>query len=230
MHLTYPDLVEHLYNPELVALLPLPGETAAQFSSYDRSSVLDPATGYYKNWGANEDQSGCLRMEGDNAVLAEMKGPGCIWRIWSAAPGAGHVQIFLDGSPTPAVDLPFQDYFSGKVAPFNQPELVYTASRGFDNYTPIPYQKSCKIVALPNWGAFYHFNYTKFPEGTVVPTFHMDLSAGEQAALHKAQMFLSARTPDSVGGPFHFSKFYPGIWCERSDRPQRPWRCPDFAH
>ena len=25
--------------------------------------------------------------------MAEMKGPGCIWRIWSAAPGGGHVKI-----------------------------------------------------------------------------------------------------------------------------------------
>jgi hypothetical protein len=198
MHLTYPDLVEHLYNPELVALLPLPGETAAQFSSYDRSSVLDPATGYYKNWGANEDQMGVLRMEGDTAVLAEMKGPGCIWRIWSADPHEGHVQIFLDGSTTPAVDLPFQDYFSGKVAPFNQPELVYTASRGFDNYTPISYQKSCKIVALPGWGAFYHFNYSTFPEGAVVPTFKMDLAHLDEQALESANSFLAKRSPPGM--------------------------------
>jgi hypothetical protein len=193
MQLTYPDLVEHLYNPEKVALLPLPGETAAQFSTYDRSSVYDEKTGYYLNWGANEDQSGCLRMEGENTVMAEMKGPGCIWRIWSADPHDGHVQIFLDGNPAPAVDLPFKDYFSGKVAPFNQPELVYTASRGFNNYTPISYQKSCKIVALPNWGAFYHFNYTTFPAGTKVPTFQTNLYGDDAAALKKANDVFARR-------------------------------------
>jgi hypothetical protein len=193
MKLTYPDLVRHLFQPEIVALLPLPGETGAQFSSYDRASIYDAATGTYLNWGANEDQTGCLRMEGANAVLAEMKGPGCIWRMWSATPKTGHVQIFLDGNPEPAIDLPFINYFDGTSAPFTQPELVYTAARGFNNYTPIPYQKSCKIVALPGWGAFYHFNYTTFPAGTTVPTLGRNLSATDEAALASANAVFARR-------------------------------------
>ena len=40
-----------------------------------------------------------------------MSGPGVIWRIWSAKPEQGHVSIYLDGSDTPAVDLPFAGYF-----------------------------------------------------------------------------------------------------------------------
>jgi len=78
-----------------------------------------------------------------------MKGLGCIWRIWSATPQNGHVRIYLDDSPEPAVDLPFTGYFDGKNAPFTRPAIVHTVARGWNNYTPIPYQKSCKIVADP---------------------------------------------------------------------------------
>jgi len=187
--LSYADLVQHLWNPELAALLPLPGEKGAEFSSYDRASRLNPETGHYENWGANEDQMGIVRMEGANAVFAEMKGPGCIWRIWSAAPGDGHVKVIIDGKT--AIDLPFKSYFDGKTAPFNRPNLVYTASRGENNYTPIPYQHSCKIIGLPNWGGFYQFSYTTFPHGTKVPSFSMD--GVDNAALDEANATWGAK-------------------------------------
>ena len=87
--------------------------------------------------------------KGDKLVLAEMQGPGCIWRIWSAAPKDGHVRIYLDGASEPAVDLPFVGYFDGKNEPFTRSAIVHTVSMGWNNYTPIPYQKSCKIVADP---------------------------------------------------------------------------------
>jgi hypothetical protein len=192
--LSYADLTEHLWNPELVALLPQPGEKGAEFSSYDRASRLNPETGHYENWGANEDQMGVLRMEGANSVFAEMKGPGCIWRIWSAAPGDGHVQVIIDGKP--AIDLPFKGYFDGKTAPFNRPNLVYTAARGENNYTPIPYQHSCKIIGLPNWGGFYQVSYTTFPHGTKVPSFSM--SDVDNAALDEA----NAKWGAKGDGPF----------------------------
>ena len=59
-----------------------------------------------------------LGRTGGGIVMAEMTGPGCIWRIWAGTPETGHVQIFLDGSTNPAVDLPFQDYFNGTQEPF----------------------------------------------------------------------------------------------------------------
>ncbi|MDR1304912.1 MAG: DUF2961 domain-containing protein [Verrucomicrobiales bacterium] len=191
--LTYDDLTRRLHDPRAVALLPADGERSAQFSSRDRASVYDAATGFYQNWGANEDADGALRTEGDELVLAEMSGPGCIWRIWSADPRDGHVKIHLDGQPRPAVDLPFKDYFTGSVAPFNRPELVYEAARGKNNYTPIPFQKSCKITAAPGWGRFYLINYTQFPANTQVPTFSMSLSAAAAAALDEADRALAAR-------------------------------------
>ena len=115
---TYVDLVKRLTDLEQLATLPAPGDQCAQWSSYDRASRYDAATGKYIGWDANGDGDGIIRKEGDKLVLAEMDGPGCIWRIWSAAPKEGHVRIYLDGASEPAVDLPFVGYFDHKNEPF----------------------------------------------------------------------------------------------------------------
>jgi hypothetical protein len=194
LKLTYPDLVKRLTDLEALATLPVPGEQCAQWSSYDRKSRYDQATGKYVGWDANGDGHGIIRKEGDQQVLAEMEGPGCIWRIWSATPKQGRVRIYLDGKAQPAVDLPFIQYFDQSAAPFTRPALVHTVAKGWNNYTPIPYQKSCKIVAEPGWGDYFQFTYSTFPKGTQVPTFQLNLSPADMAALD-----LANRTLESCG-------------------------------
>src|SRR5436190_20971094 len=117
--LSYTDLIHRLTDLEYLATLPADGDQCAQWSSYDRKSRYDSATGKYENWDANGDGDGFIRKEGDQFVFAEMRGPGCIWRTWSAMPKEGHVRIYLDGAETPVVDLPFVGYFDGNNAPFN---------------------------------------------------------------------------------------------------------------
>ncbi len=178
--LSYGDLVRRLIDLERLAVLPRLGNTCQQWSSYDRASRYDEKTGKYVNWDANGDGHGIIRREGNQQVFAEMEGPGCIWRIWSALPEQGRVKIYLDGSPDPVVDMPFAHYFDGKHPPFNYPTLSYRlediGSRGQNLYFPIPYQKSCKVVAEDKWGAYYHFVYETFPPGTRVPTFSAALA------------------------------------------------------
>ena len=190
--LTYVDLVKRLTDLEQLATLPAPGETTRQWSSYDRASKYDAAAGKYVRWDANGDGGGIIRQEGNQSVLAETEGPGCIWRIWSATAKEGHVRIYLDGASEPVVDLPLIGYFDRKTEPFTRPMLVHTtAANGYNNYTPIPYQKSCKIVADAGWGQYYQFVYTTFPKGTKVPTFRRELGAEENAALDAANKTLS---------------------------------------
>jgi hypothetical protein len=188
---TYIDLVKKLTDLQGLAVLPPPGEKCAQCSSYDRSSRYDAATGKYIDWDANGDNHGIIRMEGDTEVLAEMTGPGVIWRIWSAAPRAGHVKIYIDGAAQPTVDLPFQGYFDLANPPFIYPSIVHDASSGKNSYLPIPFQKSCKVVGDKGWGDYYHFTYTTYPKGTIVPTFKRDLGTEEASALQKADAFLT---------------------------------------
>lgn len=188
--LTYVDLVNRLIDLESLAVLPVPGEKTEQASSYDRASRYDEASGKYYNWDANGDGNGHIRMEGNQTVMAEIPGPGVIWRIWSARAGEGHIRIYLDGAEQPAVDLPFSGYFNRQNEPFTYPGLVYEAASGMNSYVPIPFQKSCRIVADPDWGVYYHFTYTRFPEGTQLPTFRRELGLKEKLALARVSDFL----------------------------------------
>ena len=198
--LTYVDLIKRLTDLEHLSVLPVQGETCAQMSSWDRASQYDAATGKYLNWTANGDGEGLIRQEGEQSVFAEMEGPGCIWRIWSAAVRDGHVKIYLDGSDVPVVDLPWKGYFDRNNAPFIYESLAYSVAEGENCYIPIPYQKSCKIVADKGWGQYYHFNYSTFPKGTIVPTFKRDLSEKETAALKAADdYFMTKLGTDPVG-------------------------------
>ncbi|UCG59643.1 MAG: DUF2961 domain-containing protein [Phycisphaerales bacterium] len=193
--LTYIDLVKRLTDLEYVAALPAPGETCQQWSSYDRRSKYDEASGKYVDWSANGDGNGIIRKEGNELVFAEMEGPGVIWRIWSALAKEGHVKIYLDGAEKAVVDLPFAGYFNRKNEPFTRPALVHETARGMNCYVPIPYQKSCKITAEGDWGAYFHFTYTTYPEGTELPTFNRRLSAAESKALDEANKILSNPGP-----------------------------------
>lgn len=221
--LTYPDLVHRLTDMEHLATLPPAGETTALASSYDRKSRYDAATDKYIDWGANGDGRGYIREEGDTQVLADIKGTGCIWRIWSALANHGHLKIYLDGSDKPVVDLPFADYFDADKGPFHFPHLVYLRAgsgengsafvSGSDNFVPISFQKSCKIVgdkATPgvrssDWGNYFQATYTLFAPGTKVPTFSLPLSAEDEAALNKADA-KEARAGEDVFGPYKGEK------------------------
>ncbi len=227
--LTYVDLVKRLTDLERLATLPQPGEKCLQWASWDRRSKYDAKTGKYVNWGANGDGTGIIRedlarrptsvdgvvelkKEGDRIVMAEMKGPGCIWRIWSARATAGHVKIYLDGAEEPAVDLPFIQYFDRTAEPFVYPSLCYTAARGLNSYVPIPFAKSCKIVAEKNWGRYYHFTYSLFPKGTQVPTFSMKLSEAETDALKAADDFLTNKFGTDPAGKRSGQKTEGGVF------------------
>jgi len=197
--LTYVDLVKRITDLQHLSVLPADGEKCGQWSSYDRASKYDVASGKYIHWDANGDGDGYIRDEGDQQVLAEMQGPGVIWRIWSADPRQGHVRIYLDGAEQPAVDLPFMGYFDHKNAPFTRPQLVHEVSRGWNCFVPIPYQKSCKITADKNWGRYFHFTYGTFPPDTVIPTFKRELTNEDDAALDLADRTLGDLGVDPAG-------------------------------
>jgi len=197
--LTYVDLINRLTDLEHLATLPAAGEKCEQWSSYDRKSKYDGGGGKYVNWFANGDGTGIIRKEGETQVFAEMEGPGVIWRIWSALAKQGHVKIYLDGAAEPVVDLPFIGYFDRKNKPFTHPALVHMAARGQNCYVPIPYRKSCRIVGEGDWGRYFHFTYTTYPKGTVLPRFKRELSAVESKALDKAGERLARGGVDPAG-------------------------------
>jgi hypothetical protein len=196
MRLAYPDLVRRLYDLERLAEPPPPGERSGSASSYDRRSRYNPETDSYEEWGANGDGSGFVREEGEWVVAFEQEGPGVVWRVWSALPGAGHIQVFIDGAPSPVVDMPFRDFFerfNDEIPPLNFPSLAPTLSRGRNRFIPIPYNRSCTIRLAPGWGAYYHVTYTSFPAGTELPSFGGAFDREASIALAEADRALAQR-------------------------------------
>ena len=160
------------------------GVTCKQASSYDRRSH-DP-----KQWQANGDCGNYIRVDSETgeAVMADLKGPGCIFRIWSANP-QGKIRFYLDGDTKPTYEFSFNDLFLGKVFPFKKP-LVYKRDpdnyrSASDCYVPIPYAKSCRVAADKRHGQYYIIGYKTYPPGTDVATFRLPLTESEKQTLQK---------------------------------------------
>jgi hypothetical protein len=172
MKLSYQDLLNRLTDLKALSIPPAPGERSGCFSSFDRRSRYIAEEDRYVEWDANVDGEGYIRKLDDGSIVAaELEGPGVIWRSWSAMPDTGNVRIYIDGELN--VDTPFIRYFTGfgsDFAPANTPNVCPHISRGYNSFIPVPFQKSIRIELSPGWGAYYHFTYTVFPEGTIMPS------------------------------------------------------------
>jgi len=177
--------IESLYRVEHWPRL-LPGVAAKMFSSYDRTGGNDDGfSGAYSR----------LRIENGNSVLAEMTGPGCIQRIHLPHSGyqnpgllrrkGEHIRIFLDGSDKPALDVPLEDLFSGKVEGFPKP-LVGEGFGGHYCYVPIPYRNGCRVETEGTFGRFYAVAYRTCPSADGIVTFQNPPTPRQRAALAAA--------------------------------------------
>ena len=169
------DVVTELRALERVDLLPRyrTGSIVAQISSYDTTGGNDDGfDGTYSS----------IRREGDARVLAELKGPGVVERIWTPTPTERMVAFYVDGESTPRLRLPFVDLFSGKRAPFLRP-VVGNEVGGYYAYFPIPYARSLKIVYEGDDIRFHQIQYRTLPAGTRVTSLRLPLSPDAQAEL-----------------------------------------------
>ncbi|MGC9318050.1 MAG: glycoside hydrolase family 172 protein [Armatimonadota bacterium] len=184
--LTYEDFLRQLTDLDRLTRLQH-GITAGQFSSWHR--------GERKRWGTNGDAGHYLRVEDNGeAVMVDVDGPGCIYRIWSANP-QGTVRLYFGGEERPSHEWDFNGLFTGENPPF-VPPLVYRRGgprSASDCYLPIPFSDHLTITADQSHGQYYIFDYLRFPEDWRVPDFRLPLSEKEQQAL--------ARTVEVWGSP-----------------------------
>jgi len=181
----YTEFLRDLTELPRLAVLPVPGETCKQFSSYDRRSVAPDQPG----WNANKDWGNFLRHEADGEVLAEMDGPGCVVRLWSANP-AGTLKVYIDGAATPTWQCDFAALTKG-LLPEVPPPITGLHALGANSYLPIPYQQHCKILVSHPGGLYYAVDYRTYPPEMPVESFTWPLTPAQQAALQQVNVQLS---------------------------------------
>lgn len=164
-------LLPQMWDLSYLTRPPQPAFTSAQASSYDRASNPGPNS----NPLANGDAGQFIRTETNDGrkedVMADLKGPGTVVRVWSANPH-GTIRFYFDGESKPRLEAPMADLLTGKVKPFTDP-FAYMAGQGANLYFPLPYSKSLKVTAEGTRGLYYHVGYRTYTLGTDVKTFDM---------------------------------------------------------
>ena len=139
-----------------------------------KASVKVASISSYDRTGGNDDgfsgKYSFVRKEGDGLVIADLQGPGVIYRIWTPTPTDDPIEFYFDGEAQPRVKMKFRELFEGTKAPFLSP-LASFGSGGFYSYLPLPYKRSCKIIIRAAKVQFFQINYATYPADTVLETF-----------------------------------------------------------
>ncbi len=120
----------------------------------------------YDTTGGNNDRINIL--DGKTAVLADIKGPGVITRIWVTIDSRDPyflrrivLRMYWDGEENPSVEVPIGDFF-GTGFQYKQYISQFTGmtSGGYYCYFPMPFNKTAKIEVENQTGqevyAFYY--------------------------------------------------------------------------
>lgn len=148
----------------------------------------------YDRTGGNNDgfsgQYSFVRKEKDGLVLADLKGPGVITRIWTPTPTDDKVAFYFDGEAEPRIEVSFLGLFTGKEPPFEAPLSGFGAG-GFYAYLPLPFEKSCKVLIKAEHTRFYQINYAIYPKGTAIASYPKKPSAAYLKDLARAKQLFS---------------------------------------
>ena len=121
-------------------------------SSYDRTEGNDDGfSGKYS----------FLRQEPRGLVLADLTGPGVLYRFHTPTPTADTLEFYFDGEAQPRLALEMRELVLGQRAPFLAP-LTDFGGGGYWTYTPIAYAKSLKVIARAPRVQFIQFNYARY--------------------------------------------------------------------
>ncbi|MCU0961623.1 MAG: DUF2961 domain-containing protein [Pirellulaceae bacterium] len=178
------SLCVNVLSPEITTAqdAPAPGWPALhridllpQYSSAVRVGCVSS----YDRTGGNDDgfsgKYSFLRREDGGLVIADLQGPGVIYRIWTPTPTDDWVEFYFDGESTPRIGAKFRDIFGGQHPPFVAP-LVGSGAGGYYCCVPLPYHASFKVVVRAERVQFYQINYAQYPPDmpvvswTAVPT------------------------------------------------------------
>lgn len=164
---------------------------------YRTDCVIEQISSYDPTGGNNDGFSGqysYLREEEGKLVLADLRGPGVINRIWTPTPTDDTLSFYFDGEKTPRLEIKFSDLFSGNVYPFVKP-VCGNEVGGFYCYLPIPYRKSCKIVFSGKKIMFHQIQYRNLP-GYTVESYSASMAEGAKDVLKEVGETWSDISPE----------------------------------
>jgi hypothetical protein len=129
-------------------------KTGTQTYQYSSTDPLEDQFNDYSHWLYNDKDS--------NAVLADISGPGCIYRIWSTGNNGetNRIKIYIDGKSGPSIDQTFNQFHN--YPPLRQKPQIGSGGDKYIawwSYMPIPFEKSCRIVRQGKLEPFYSITY-----------------------------------------------------------------------
>ncbi len=142
--------------------------------AFRQSVRIGAVTSYDRTEGNDDGFSGTysfVRKENGNLVLADLKGPGAIYRIHTPTPTGDPLEFYFDGESEPRIKTTFLDMYLAGKAPFVKPFSI-VGGGGYTSYAPIPYAKSCKIVLKAPSFQFYDLNFATYAEGTAIESYN----------------------------------------------------------
>lgn len=140
---------------------------------FKRSVRVGLVSSYDRTGGNDDGFSGkysFVRKEPGGLVLADLEGPGAIYRIHTPTPTGDIVEFYFDGEAAPRLRLKVSELFDGARPPFLAP-LAGSGVGGYTSYVPLTFRKSCKILLRAEAFQFYDINYAVFPAGFDLPTY-----------------------------------------------------------
>jgi len=171
-----------------------------------RESVEVASQSSYDRTGGNNDGFGgeysYVRKEKGGLVLADLKGPGVIYRIWTPTPTDDVLEFYFDGERKARTSVKFRELFMGEHPGFVRPLVGYGAG-GFYCYVPLGYEKSCKILIRAERIQFYQINYATYPKRSGVKSFSAEPSEDYTRDVERAATLFGSSGSDisSYGAP-----------------------------
>jgi len=180
-------LFREMIDMSRLTKFPSPYYKTVQYSSFDRRSDL-PGGPF---WFANSDGFGkepipnfekILKKPDENGIgeylIADVKGPGAIVRLWSAAI-SGTVKLFLDDLNNPVYDGSALDFFHKTYdcflpdRNFDQDLFGSTIYQRDASYSPLPFAKRMRLIWVGDLNTihFYQVGVRRYQPQTKVITF-----------------------------------------------------------
>ena len=107
-------------------------------------------------------------------MVADLQGPGVIYRIWTPTPTDDCVRVLLRRRRRRRASRSSSARCSRVRSRRSSRRWSGYGAGGFYCYVPLPYEKSCKIVARAERVQFYQINYARYPQDAPIA----DLVAG----------------------------------------------------